>query len=76
MTLSTPIALKQYRDALRQWLARNGLNGGGGPYVRSENRYQNLPEPTPAQFGIEGFALKIAAQLKENELKDHQRKHS
>jgi hypothetical protein len=73
MTIPTPIALRNYRDAIREWFKHKGLEGGGGNYIRSEHKYSHRPEPTLAQFGIEGFAVKIAEKIKADELQAYRR---
>ena len=76
MKVSTPKALKQYQNALKEWLKRGGLNGAGGSFNRTEKRYERAPEPTPEAFGIEGFALKASGQIKAKCVAEHERMQS
>lgn len=73
MTVSTSRAISDYKKAYAKWLKHGGLNGGGGEYDRKEHKYNTKPEPVPASFGIEGFGLKYAEQVKANELAEHKR---
>ncbi len=69
MTVSTSRALIDYKKALAQWLKHDGLNGGGGAYDRKEHKYSLALEPDPKTFGLEGFALKAAEQVRAREVR-------
>lgn len=74
MTCPTPVALKRYRDALRQWLEHRGLEGRGGSWNRNDRKHGFAVEPKPEHFGVEGeMAMKIAGQIKESEVKEYRR---
>jgi hypothetical protein len=70
MTTSTTYRLGQYRKDLKKWLECEGLKGAGGSYDRALRKYTTQPEPKAENYDLDGFALRIAAAVKTEEIKN------
>ena len=68
MKLPVETMLATYRTSLTQWKSRNGLNGGGGAYIRTERKYGPAPEPEIPQ-GLSPFEKKLFLTIRAEVLK-------
>ena len=69
--------MKRYQKAISEWLAHDGLSGGGGAWNRKERKYDWGAEPVPEQSaGDAAFEIKLFAQIKAQEVALHNRKHA
>jgi hypothetical protein len=63
--MSTKKILAYYEYDLREWKKRNGLQGGGGKWVRQgkEPHYAFAPEPE-IPFAVDSFERKCALAVR------------
>ena len=51
MKTTLQFRVKTYSAAIKEWLKRNGLNGGGGLWIKERQCYTHQPEPMPEVDG-------------------------
>ena len=68
MTTTLKFRVKAYSAALKEWLNRDGLNGGGGPWIKKKQVRTRQPEPVPECDG--DFEKRIFANIKDSAVKE------
>ena len=68
MTTTLKFRVKAYSAALKEWLKRDGLNGGGGPWIPTDQKHNHQPEPVPECDG--DFEKRIFANIKDSAVKE------
>ena len=68
MTTTLKFRVKAYSAALKEWLNRDGLNGGGGPWIKEKKVHTRQPEPVPECDG--DFEKRIFANIKDSAVKE------